>query len=178
MLPSFTLPGMCQAIVDFQIHELILVPPILIRLVRDPIVSKYDLRCVQRWSSGSAPISPGIIKELQQKFPWTGFRQGYGATESTACIVSCSPVNKPGLGNACYSERCLKHMWKATKNCRRPASDFAFKHSPLSRDMADETRRAVIRQVIMTTNMLRQEDSWWRTRKGRSSISTQARSLV
>lgn len=90
MLPSFTLPGMCQAIQEFQVEELILVPPILIRLVRDPIVNKYDLRCVKRWSSGSAPISPGIIKELQKKFPWTGFRQGYGATESTACIT-CHP---------------------------------------------------------------------------------------
>jgi 4-coumarate--CoA ligase len=90
MLPSYTLPSMCQAIVDFQIAELILVPPILIRLVRDPVAAKYDLRCVQRWSSGSAPISPEIIKELQKKFPWTGFRQGYGATESTACI-SCHP---------------------------------------------------------------------------------------
>lgn len=90
MLPSYTLPSMCKAIVDFQVEELILVPPILIRLVRDPEAAKYDLSCVQRWSSGSAPISPEIIKELQRKFPWTGFRQGYGATESTACI-SCHP---------------------------------------------------------------------------------------
>lgn len=86
MLPSFTLPSMLQAIVDYKIRELILVPPVLIRLVRDPVVTKYDLRHVMRWSSGSAPISPEIIKALEQKFPWTGFRQGYGATESTACI--------------------------------------------------------------------------------------------
>jgi 4-coumarate--CoA ligase len=90
MLPSYTLPSMLDAIVSYNVPELILVPPILIRLVRDPIVNNYDLRCVQRWSSGSAPISPEIIKALQQKFPWTGFRQGYGATESTACI-SCHP---------------------------------------------------------------------------------------
>ena len=90
MLPSYTLPSMLRAIVDFTIRELILVPPILIRLVRDSIVDDYDLSCVQRWSSGSAPISPEIIRALQKKFPNTGFRQGYGATESTACI-SCHP---------------------------------------------------------------------------------------
>jgi 4-coumarate--CoA ligase len=90
MLPAFTMPTMLQAIVDFQIRELILVPPIIIRLVRDKIVDNYDLRHVERWSSGSAPISPEIIALLQKKFPWTGFRQGYGATESTACI-SCHP---------------------------------------------------------------------------------------
>ena len=90
MLPSFTLSSMLSAIVSYKIRELILVPPILIRLVRDPVADEYDLKHVHRWSSGSAPISPEIIKGLQKKFPWTGFRQGYGATESTACI-SCHP---------------------------------------------------------------------------------------
>lgn len=90
MLPAFTMESMLRAICEFQIKELILVPPIIIRLVRDKIVDKFDLRHVDRWSSGSAPISPEIIAMLQKKFPWTGFRQGYGATESTACI-SCHP---------------------------------------------------------------------------------------
>lgn len=90
MLPSFSMRGMLEAIVEFQVKELILVPPIIIRLVRDKIVDDYDLRHIERWSSGSAPISPEIIELLRRKFPWTGFRQGYGATESTACI-SCHP---------------------------------------------------------------------------------------
>ncbi|KAG9796058.1 acetyl-CoA synthetase-like protein, partial [Aureobasidium melanogenum] len=93
MLPSFTMESMLQAICEFQIKELILVPPILIRLVRDKIVDNYDLRHVERWSSGSAPISPEIIALLQKKFPWTGFRQGYGATESTACITAHPPTH-------------------------------------------------------------------------------------
>ncbi|EXJ56543.1 hypothetical protein A1O7_06887 [Cladophialophora yegresii CBS 114405] len=93
MLPSFSMPSMLQAIVEFQIKELILVPPIIIRLVRDQIVENYDLRHVERWSSGSAPISPEIIALLQKKFPWTGFRQGYGATESTACITAHPPTH-------------------------------------------------------------------------------------
>ena len=93
MLPSFTMDCMLKAIVEFKIPELILVPPILIRIVRDPVVDKYlsDLqRIVKRWSSGSAPTAPEIIELLRRKFPNTGFRQGYGATESTACI-SCHP---------------------------------------------------------------------------------------
>lgn len=93
MLPSFTMESMLNAIIKFKIPELILVPPIIIRMVRDPIVDNYlsDLRrTVKRWSSGSAPTAPEIIELLRQKFPDTGFRQGYGATESTACI-SCHP---------------------------------------------------------------------------------------
>lgn len=93
MLPGFTMEGMLNAIVEYEIPEMILVPPIIIRIVRDPIVEKYmpDLRrIVKRWSSGSAPTAPEIIELLRKKFPNTGFRQGYGATESTACI-SCHP---------------------------------------------------------------------------------------
>ncbi|OQU93934.1 hypothetical protein CLAIMM_00368 isoform 1 [Cladophialophora immunda] len=91
MLPAFTMESMLRAICEFKIQELILVPPIIIRLVRDKIVDDFDLRHVDRWSSGSAPISPEIIALLQKKFPWTGFRQGYGATESTACISAHPP---------------------------------------------------------------------------------------
>lgn len=93
MLPTFTMPSMLSTITTYQIRELILVPPIIIRLVRDPIVDTYLpslLTTVRRWSSGSAPTSPEIIELLRQKFPSTGFRQGYGATESTACIT-CHP---------------------------------------------------------------------------------------
>lgn len=94
MLPQFTLPSMLEAIIGYEIEELILVPPILIRLVQDSAVQPYleDLRrTVKRWSSGSAPIAPEVIKALQRKFPDTGFRQGYGATESTACISAHPP---------------------------------------------------------------------------------------
>ncbi|KAI6825758.1 acetyl-CoA synthetase-like protein [Hortaea werneckii] len=90
--PTFNLERTLQTILAYEIEELILVPPILHRIVRDrTITPKYlpDLRrTVKRWSSGSAPISPEIIQELRTMFPDTGFRQGYGATESTACI-SC-----------------------------------------------------------------------------------------
>lgn len=93
MLPAFHMETMLQTIIQYQIPELILVPPIIIRIVRDPSVAEYlpDLqRIVKRWSSGSAPTPPEIIQLLHKKFPTTGFRQGYGATESTACI-SCHP---------------------------------------------------------------------------------------
>ncbi|WPH02494.1 Hypothetical protein R9X50_00535900 [Acrodontium crateriforme] len=93
MLPAFTMDGMLQAIINYKVDELILVPPILIRIVRDSVVDKYMDQLqpiIKRWSSGSAPIAPEIIALLQKKFPNTGFRQGYGATESTACI-SCHP---------------------------------------------------------------------------------------
>lgn len=91
MLPAFAMDTMLDTIVKYQISELLLVPPILIRMVRDPIVDKYDLRHVTRFSTGAAPVSEEILLQLRDKFPWTGFKQGYGMTESCSCIAAHPP---------------------------------------------------------------------------------------
>ncbi|GAB7362439.1 hypothetical protein MBLNU230_g2761t1 [Neophaeotheca triangularis] len=96
MLKAFEMHAMLKAIIHHRIEELILVPPILIRMAKDAVVEPYlpELReIVKRWSSGSAPIAPEVTLQLQQKFPSSGFRQGYGATESTACISAHPPTH-------------------------------------------------------------------------------------
>ena len=67
-------------------------PPILIRLVRDPIVDEYDLSFLRRFSSGAAPLSEEILHLLKARFPQTGFKQGYGMTESCSCITAHPPT--------------------------------------------------------------------------------------
>ncbi|KAL4760398.1 acyl--CoA ligase [Aspergillus foveolatus] len=91
MLPSFTMKSMLDTIVEYRIEEILSVPPIIIRLLQDPIVSNYDLSHVKRFSSGAAPISGEILQKLQARFPWTGFKQGYGMTESCSCITAHPP---------------------------------------------------------------------------------------
>ncbi|PSN64604.1 acetyl-CoA synthetase-like protein [Corynespora cassiicola Philippines] len=91
MLPQFTMEKMLDVIVEYKLGELLMVPPILIRMVRDPLVDKYDLSHVTRFSSGAAPLSEEIIALLQRKFPGTGFKQGYGMTESCSCITAHPP---------------------------------------------------------------------------------------
>lgn len=108
MLPSFTMKSMLDTVVEYQIKELLLVPPILIRLVRDPIVNDYDLSFLRRFSSGAAPLSEEIIQLLKKKFPQTGFKQGYGMTESCSCITAHPPSlydykNAHSVGTICAS---------------------------------------------------------------------------
>ncbi|GAP87978.1 putative 4-coumarate- ligase 2 [Rosellinia necatrix] len=91
MIPAFSMETMLATIVEYQIPEILLVPPILIRLVRDPIVDRYDLRCVRRIASGAAPVSEEILQLLKAKFPGSGFKQGYGMTESCSCITAHPP---------------------------------------------------------------------------------------
>ncbi|CAL8581736.1 hypothetical protein XPA_007422 [Xanthoria parietina] len=91
MLAAFTMKDMLDVTVKYKIKELLIVPPILIRLVRDPIVDQYDLSHLRRFSTGAAPISEEIIQLLQKKFPQTKFKQGYGMTESCSCITAHPP---------------------------------------------------------------------------------------
>lgn len=92
MLPSFTMDSMLKCVQDHKIEEILLVPPIIIRLVREPdTLKKYDLSCVKRFSSGAAPLSAEILNLLEETFPGTGFKQGYGMTESCSCITAHPP---------------------------------------------------------------------------------------
>lgn len=91
MLPSFNMKTMLDTVVQYRIRELLLVPPILIRLLNDPIVTNYDLSHVERFSSGAAPIAAEVLSQLQARFPRTGFKQGYGMTESCSCITAHPP---------------------------------------------------------------------------------------
>ncbi|KIW84652.1 hypothetical protein Z517_00040 [Fonsecaea pedrosoi CBS 271.37] len=91
MLPQFTMEAFLDAIIKYQITDLTLVPSIVIRLVRDPIVDGYDLTCVRTIASGAAPLGQEVIRQLEQKMPWTGFRQSYGMTESCCCLTTHPP---------------------------------------------------------------------------------------
>lgn len=92
MLPSYTMESMLQTVQDYKLEEMLLVPPILIRMVREEkTLSKYDLSSLRRFSSGAAPLSAEILALLQKRFPGTGFKQGYGMTESCSCITAHPP---------------------------------------------------------------------------------------
>lgn len=92
MLPRFSMAPMLRTITTYQIEEVLVVPPLLIRLLHDPLVASYDLSCVKRFSSGAAPVSDEILKSLADKFPGAGFKNGYGMTETTSCLTSFPPA--------------------------------------------------------------------------------------
>lgn len=91
MLPNFTMEGFLESIAKYKITDLTLVPSIVVRLIRDPIVDKYDLTSVQRVACGAAPLGAEVLDLLKKKLPWTGFRQSYGMTESCCCLSTHPP---------------------------------------------------------------------------------------
>lgn len=74
-LPAFIMKYLLDTVVKYHLKELLIVPPILIRLVRDPLVGKYDLSYLRRFSIGAAPIFEEILHLLEKKFPQIKFKQ-------------------------------------------------------------------------------------------------------
>jgi 4-coumarate--CoA ligase len=56
-----------------------------------PLVDKYDLSSVGRWSCGAAPLGNELI-DLVEKRTKIPVRTGYGLTETT-CTVSMAPLS-------------------------------------------------------------------------------------
>ncbi|KIW84912.1 hypothetical protein Z517_00300 [Fonsecaea pedrosoi CBS 271.37] len=94
MLPKFTMESMLDAIVKYRLTEVLMVPPIIVRLLQEePMVSRYDLSSIRRFTSGSAPLPEDVLGMLQDKFPNTGFKQGWGMTETCCCITATDPAH-------------------------------------------------------------------------------------
>lgn len=100
IIARYTLEAFLETASRNRVKELLVVPPILLRMVReDGLVSRYDLSHVKRFSSGAAPLPKTILDELAAKFPGTGFKQGYGLSESCSAIAS-HPPSKYAYRNA------------------------------------------------------------------------------
>ncbi|KAK6387326.1 hypothetical protein LTS17_000593 [Exophiala oligosperma] len=91
MMPKFNLKDMINVIYKYKCDELWLVPPLLIRLVNDPVAANYNLEHVQQFNTGAAPLAKEIIDKLAVRFGHIRIRQAWGMTESTSAITLTPP---------------------------------------------------------------------------------------
>jgi acyl-CoA synthetase (AMP-forming)/AMP-acid ligase II len=80
VMPRFEMETALRAIERWRITRLPLVPPLIIRLLRDPAVARHDLSSVRLMVSGAAPLAPELAAELAERFGVL-VKQGYGLTE-------------------------------------------------------------------------------------------------
>ncbi|TVY80572.1 Acyl-CoA ligase easD [Lachnellula suecica] len=89
ILPKFELPSYLNAIQQFKIRTLYLVPPIIIGMNKNqPACAKYDLSSAQTVFTGAAPLGAETAEELQKLYPAMKIRQGYGLTETSTVVCS------------------------------------------------------------------------------------------
>jgi acyl-CoA synthetase (AMP-forming)/AMP-acid ligase II len=90
-MPRFDLEQFLSAIQKYRVTLSHIVPPIVLKLAKEPIVSEYDLSSLKTIFSGAAPLGPELSKECMQRIK-CGIRQGYGMTE-TSPVTHSSPAD-------------------------------------------------------------------------------------
>src|SRR5690349_4219116 len=97
-MPRFDLEQFLVAIQKYRVTLSHIVPPIVLKLAKEPIVGQYDLSSLKMIFSGAAPLGPELSRECMQRIQ-CGIRQGYGMTE-TSPVTHSSPADttkmKPG----------------------------------------------------------------------------------
>ncbi|RHZ89788.1 hypothetical protein Glove_10g11 [Diversispora epigaea] len=86
VLPRFDLSTFCRLIQEHKINYAHIVPPIVLLLVKSPIVKDYDISSLQMVVVAAAPLS----KELTIKFHESTkipIKQGYGLTETSPVVT-------------------------------------------------------------------------------------------
>jgi len=90
-MPRFDLEQFLQFIEKYRVTLSHIVPPIVLKLTKDPIVDNYDLSSLRMIFSGAAPLSAELSDQCMVRIG-CGIRQGYGMTE-TSPVTHSSPAD-------------------------------------------------------------------------------------
>jgi acyl-CoA synthetase (AMP-forming)/AMP-acid ligase II len=98
-MPRFDLEQFLSAIEKYRVTLSHIVPPIVLKLAKEPMVENYDLSSLKVIFSGAAPLGPELTRECAQRIGCS-IRQGYGMTE-TSPVTHSSPADpaKAKLGS-------------------------------------------------------------------------------
>ena len=90
-MPRFDLDQFLGLIQKYRVTLSHIVPPIVLKLAKDPIIERYDLSSLKMIFSGAAPLGVELSRELIQRIGCS-IRQGYGLTE-TSPVTHSSPAD-------------------------------------------------------------------------------------
>jgi acyl-CoA synthetase (AMP-forming)/AMP-acid ligase II len=90
-MPRFDLEQFLSLIQQYRVTLSHIVPPIVLKLAKEPIVDRYDLSSLKTIFSGAAPLGADLSRECMQRIG-CGIRQGYGMTE-TSPVTHSSPAD-------------------------------------------------------------------------------------
>ena len=76
IVPAFNFPSFLSYIQKYRMSKLFLVPPVVIRLVKDSLTSDYDLSSLEQITSGAAPLGSDTMALMHSKFKNIIFKQG------------------------------------------------------------------------------------------------------
>lgn len=88
--------GFVALVEEHRVQQAAMVPSMLGMLLGQPL-EEHDLSCLERVSSGGAPLALDLAIELERRLPGLEVREGYGCTE-TSGLIATQPVHERRLG--------------------------------------------------------------------------------
>lgn len=85
VMARFDLQRWCEIVQQHRITFSYVVPPVVLALSKNPIVSNYDLRSLRMLNSGAAPLSRELAETLYARLG-VGVTQGYGLSETSPLL--------------------------------------------------------------------------------------------
>ncbi|GJE94284.1 amp dependent CoA ligase [Phanerochaete sordida] len=101
VMPRFTLEGMLASIQRHKINHIMVAPPMVVLLAKNPLVRAYDLTSVTLCMSGGAPLSAELTRQYCARLPHSAIGQAYGMTETATALTFPRidmHVSTPGSG--------------------------------------------------------------------------------
>ncbi|KAI0075856.1 amp dependent CoA ligase [Panus rudis PR-1116 ss-1] len=83
----FNFVEMLKSTERYRISHLLVVPPMVVLLCKNPAVKQHDMSSVRYLLCGAAPLSWELVNEAMKVFPQAFIHQGYGMTETAATIT-------------------------------------------------------------------------------------------
>ncbi|KAF3792153.1 4-coumarate--CoA ligase 1 [Nymphaea thermarum] len=89
VMPKFEVGALMELVQKHKVSIAPIVPPIVLALVKNPNVDKYDLSSIRTVMSGAAPMGKELENALRARIPNAKLGQGYGMTEAGPVISMC-----------------------------------------------------------------------------------------
>ena len=89
--------GWVRLVEEHRLQSSALVPSMIQMLLGQPL-EQHDLTCLERISSGAAPLALDVVLEFERRVPSCEVREGYGCTETSA-LISSQPPDARRLGS-------------------------------------------------------------------------------
>lgn len=105
-LPRFDVAGALQLIADEKVTNLYLVPTLYHDLIHNDVFPKTDVSSVRKLGFAGAPMTDGLLKELNAAFKPDLFVNHYGSSEIYTFTINQDAPKKPGsAGRAGINQR-------------------------------------------------------------------------
>jgi len=86
VLAGFNPPKFLQAIQDFKVNRVLMVPTMINMVLNLPNFSDYDLSSLKSLTYGAAPMAPAMVEQAMEAFGPI-LAQGYGAGETASMVT-------------------------------------------------------------------------------------------